>query len=213
MNEQAVIPNSKIQDESIIIRDAKPDFEEGLVFAQFFNEASEGFFQSMLGIRTNEIIADAFVKPNNEYSFENVAMIEYNNKIVGMVSGYTYTEQIGFNKKILSQSPKGAKLRIMMFSVVGSILLRFLGPHQKEDYYLQGIAVSSQMQGKGLGQRLMHYSSEIALKKGCKTLLLDVSTKNEKAIKSYHKFGMKKVSHWPDFLKLPSVFTKMAKEL
>jgi hypothetical protein len=43
----------------------------------------------MLGIKTYEILADAFVKSNNEYSFENVMMIEYKSKMVGMLSAYT----------------------------------------------------------------------------------------------------------------------------
>jgi len=213
MSEESEVSSGNIQDDTIIIREAKPDLEEGIVFAHFFDEASEGFFKSMLGIKTYEIIADAFVKSNNEYSFENARMIEYKSKIVGMVSGYTYAEKEGFKKNILSQFPKGAKLRIMIFSVVGNILSRFLGPRGKEDYYLQSIAVSSQMRRKGLGQRLMKHSGEIAIKKGAKTLSLDVSSKNEDAINSYKKFGMEIFSFWPNFLRLPPVFTRMVKEL
>ena len=213
MSEESEITSGIIQDDTIIIREAKPDIEEGLVFAQLFDEASEGFFKKMLGIKTTEIIADAYVKSNNEYSYENVLMIEYESKIVGTVSGYTYAEKEGFKKNILSQFPGGAKLRIMMFSIVGKVLSRFLGPRGKEDYYLQSIAVSSQMRGKGLGQRLLKHSSEIAIKKGSKTLSLDVSSKNENAINSYKKFGMEIFSFWPNFLKLPPVFTRMVKEL
>ena len=213
MSEKSEKTSGIIQEDTIIVREAKPDLEEGLVFAQFFDEASEGFFKKMLGTKIFEIIADAFVKSNNEYSFENAMMVEYNSKIVGMVSGYTYAEKEGFKRKILSQFPGGAKLRIMMFSIVGNVLSRFLGPRGKEDYYLQSIAISSQMRGKGLGQRLLKHSSEIAIKKGSKTLSLDVSSKNENAIKSYKKFGMEIVSFWPNFLKLPPVFTRMEKEL
>jgi len=213
MSEETEITSGIIQDDTIIIREAKPDLEEGLVFAQFCDEASEGFFKKMLGINTYEILADAFVKLNNEYSFENVMMIEYESKIVGMVSGYTYAEKEGFKKNILTRFPGGARLRIMMFSVIGKILSRFLGPRGKEDYYLQSIAVSSQMRGKGLGQRLMKHCSKIAIKKGSKTLSLDVSSKNENAIKSYQKFGMEIVSVWPNVSKLPPVFTRMVKEL
>ncbi|KJF44312.1 GNAT family N-acetyltransferase [Draconibacterium sediminis] len=213
MAKESEIFSDKIQDDAIIIREAKPDIEDGLVFAQFFDEASEGFFKSILGIKTYEIIADAFVKSNNEYSFENAIMIEYKGKIVGMVSGYTYSEKQGFKKNILSEFPKGAKLRIMMFLVIGKVLSRFLGPRGKEDYYLQSIAVSIQMRGKGLGQRLMKHIGEIAIDKGSKTLSLDVSSKNENAINSYKKFGMEIFSYWPNFLKLPPVFTRMVKEL
>ena len=80
--------SDKIQDDVITIREAKPNLEEGLVYAQFCDEASEGFFKSMLGIKTFEILADAYVKSNNEYSYENAMMIEFKGKIVGMVSRY-----------------------------------------------------------------------------------------------------------------------------
>ena len=53
----------------------------------------------------------------------------------------------------------------------------------------------------------------LAIKKGFKTLSLDVSSKNENAINSYKKFGMEIFSFWPNFLKLPPVFTRMVKEL
>lgn len=213
MSEESEISVGKIQDDRIIIRKAKPDLEEGLLFAQLMDEASEGFFKSMLGTKTYEIIANAFIKSNNEYSFENVSVIEYKSKIIGMISGYTYAEKVGFTKNILSQFPNGAKLRIMIFSVVGKLLSRFLGPRGKEDYYLQSIAVSSKMREKGLGQRLLKHSEEIARKKGAEILSLDVSSKNENAIKSYKKFGMETSSFWPNFLKLPPVFTRMVKEL
>jgi ribosomal protein S18 acetylase RimI-like enzyme len=167
----------------------------------------------MLGIKTYEIIAYAFLKSNNAYSFENAMMMEYQSKIIGMISGYTYAEKQGFKKNILSDFPKGAKLRIILFSLVGKILSRFLGPREKEDYYLQAIAVSRQMRRKGLGQRLMKHIGEIAINKGSKTFSLDVSSKNENAIKSYKKFGMEVSSYWPNFLKLPPVFTRMVKKL
>jgi ribosomal protein S18 acetylase RimI-like enzyme len=213
MSEESERNDSNNQDDNIRIRAAIPDFEEGLLYAQLCNEASEGFFKSILGTKTYEILADAFVKSNNEYSFENTLMIECNGKIAGMVSGYTYEEKQRFRKNILSEFPGGAKLRIMVFSVVGKLLSHFLEPRGQEDYYLQSIAVSSQMRGKGLGQRLLKHSSQIAISKGSKTLSLDVSSKNKNAIKSYKRFGMGTSSVWPNFLKLPPVFTRMSKAL
>ena len=213
MSDGSEISKSIIQDDTIIIRKAKSDLNEGLLFAQLFDEASEGFFKSMLGPRTYEIIAETFLKSNNEYSFKNVSMIEYKNKIVGMVSGYTYAEKKEFQKNSLYCFSGGARGRITMFSLVGKVLSRLLGPRGKEDYYLQSIAVSSKMRGKGLGQRLMKHTKELAIKKGCKTLSLDVSSKNKKAINSYKKFGMKISSFWPSILNLPPVFTRMKMDL
>ncbi len=206
-------PIDTLQDESITIRQARPDLEEGLVFAKFFDEASEGFFSSMLGKKTFEIIANAFVKPNNPYSFEHASMIEYKSNVVGTVSGYASAEKEGFNNNILSQFPNGAKFRIMIFSLIGRLLSRILGPRGKEDYYIQTIAIRSKIRGKGLGQKLLKHCEALAIEKGAKTLSLDVSSKNEIAINSYKKFGMEIASYWPKFLKLPSVFTRMVKKL
>lgn len=203
----------KIQFEEITIRKAKQDLEEGNAFAHFFNEASEGFFTSILGVKTDEILARAFIEPNNEYSFENVWMLEYKNKVVGMVSGYTLFDKKRFRKNILSEFWDGARLRIMMFSLIGRVLSSFLGPRETDDYYLQAIAVSKLVRGKGIGQKMLKHIEEIAIQKESKTLSLDVSSKNEKAIRSYQKFGMEVHSIWPDFLKMPSVFTRMVKEL
>ncbi len=48
---------------SIILRAANPTFDEGLAFARYVNEASEGFFRLMLGRRAAHIIATAFASP------------------------------------------------------------------------------------------------------------------------------------------------------
>ena len=57
-------------------------------------------------------------KSNNAYSFENVMMIEYEGRVVGMVSGYTSSEKAGFKKNILSQYPGGAVVQSKFHSMV-----------------------------------------------------------------------------------------------
>ena len=201
------------QDNEFVIREAKPDLEEGLVFAELFDEASEGFFSSVLGSRMNEILAEAYIKLNNEYSFENASVIEYEGTVVGMVSGYTHSEKKEFTRNILGQFSSGARLNIISFTLIGRILSRFLGPRGQGDYYLQAIALKSEMRGKGLGQKLLLHSVETANKKGARTLSLDVSSKNTRAIKSYRRFGMRESSSWPNLPMFPSVFTRMTKDL
>lgn len=198
---------------TVKIRNANPELEEGLLFAAYLNEASEGFFKSILGKDTFEIIAEAFVKSNNDYSYENVFVIEYNNDVVGMVSGFTKSEKESFDRKILSRSSKGSNGKKWMFSVIGRILSRFLGPPGEDDFYIQAIAINNQMRGKGLGQKLLEHISEKAIEKGAKTLSLDVSSKNSKAIKSYNRFGMEVASSWPNFLNITPIFTRMEKRL
>jgi ribosomal protein S18 acetylase RimI-like enzyme len=207
------IPKNNIQEGKIIIRQAKPIPEEGLQYAKFLNEASEGFFQSMLGNATYDIISEAYVKTNNDYSYENTYFIEYDNSIVGMISGYSKPQKDGFDDKILKRSVAGSKIKIKIFSITGRILSHFIGPKSNDEYYIQAIAISSDMRGVGLGQKLLNYIERFCLENGCSVLSLDVSSKNTTAIKAYNKFGMKVSSYWPNFLKLPPVFTRMEKQL
>jgi len=193
--------------DEIVIRAAKPQFKEGLVYAELFNETSEGFFKSMLGKEAYRIIADAYVNPNNEYSYENVAFAEYQNEICGMVAGYTTSEKKRFHKKI------DRNRRTLLFTVVSNFLSRFLGPKGTDEYYLQAIIVDEKMRGKGVGEILMKYIEEKAVEKGAKTLSLDVSGKNDKARTLYKRKGMIIDSLWPKMPLLPHIFVRMIKKL
>jgi hypothetical protein len=75
--------------QSIVLRAAKPTFDEGLAFARYLDEAAEGFFRFMLGRRAGHIIATAFAQPDHDLSHQNVTFAERDKAIVGMVSGYT----------------------------------------------------------------------------------------------------------------------------
>ncbi len=196
--------------DTITIRQAKPTLEEGKLFAEYFDAAAEGFFSAMLGKKAYSIIAEAYVKENNEYSYKQVLFAEYNSKIVGMVSGFTYDEAKSFNHSILKESSSQAPIRIMLFRLVGNILKRFLGGKKSGEYYIEAIAVNSEFRGKGIGSKLLCSCREVALKKRATLLSLDVSSKNSNAIKLYEKIGMRELSHWPKRV-LPSVFTKMGK--
>ncbi len=208
-----IAKDNYLQVDKLLIRDARPDLAEGLIIARLFDEAAEGFFKSMLGTNAYELIAEAFTKTNNAYSHEHVSIIEYEGAIAGMISGFTTIEKRGFIANILSQSNKGSKMKIMMFSVVGRLLSRYLGPRGDNDYYLEALAVNDPMRGKGLGQKLLQFAEEKAKNKGAATMSLDVTGKNDRAIRTYKKMGMVQVSQWPNFLKLPALFIRMEKRL
>ncbi len=74
---------------SLVLRAANPTFDEGLAFARYHDEASEGFMRFMLGRRAAHIIATAFAQPDHDLSYQNVTFAERDNVIVGMVLGYT----------------------------------------------------------------------------------------------------------------------------
>ena len=199
------------ENDSIIIRAGKPIFDEGLKFAKYFNETAEGFFISTIGGKAFKIIANAYIESSNEYSFENVAFAEHHNVIVGMVSGYTFDEKQIFLKNPLNKFSEDNRLRIRIFSAIGNMLSKFLGPKEKGDFYLQAIIVDTKLRGKGVGMKLMNYIEDKAINKKSKFLSLDVSCKNEKAKNLYKLQGMKVESDWPNILILPHIFSRMTK--
>lgn len=199
--------------QDIQIRKAKPDYEEGLLYAKLFDGTSEGFLSLMLGNEAYEIIAEAYMKPNNPYSYENVTFAVDSDEICGMVSTYTYEMKQNFQKKVLNQSTKGKKSSFRKLYFVESTFLRALGVKKPEEYYLQAIIVTKESRGKGVGALLMNWIEEDARKKGARILGLDVSSKNNKAINLYEKQGFISDSRWPRFPLLPAVFTRMIKEI
>jgi ribosomal protein S18 acetylase RimI-like enzyme len=181
----------------IKIRKAKPDYEEGLVFARLFDKTSEGFLSRMLG----------------KEAYENVAFAVHGERICGMVSGYTYNMKKKFLHSILAQSTIGKKGNIRRFHFVGSILKRAMGAKHPGEYYLQAIIVTEDHRGRGLGKNLMNWIEDDAIGKKAQTLALDVASKNNCAIILYQRQGMTIDSRWPRFPLLPSVFTRMRKKL
>lgn len=197
----------------IVIRKAKPEYKEGLVFAALFDKTSEGFFSKILGEEAYEIIAEAFVKPNNEYSFENVSFAVEGENICGMVSGYTFEMKKKFQSRILAQSKQGKKGAIQRFHFIESLLMRAMGVKKPTEYYLQSIIVAENYRGLGLGKKLMNWIENDAIEKSSQIMSLDVASKNMRAISLYQHQGMTIDSYWPRFPLFPSVFTRMVKKL
>jgi len=197
----------------IVIRKAKPDLAEGKVFAELLDRTAEGFISKMLGEDACEIIAEAFVKPNNEYSYENVFFAEQGEGICGMVSGYSYEMKKEFPDRILAESEIGKKGNIRRFHLISSLLMKAMGVKTPAEHYLQAIIVETDYRGMGLGKKLMNWFEKESLENGAQLISLDVSSKNQKAISLYKHQGMVIDSTWPHLPLLPSVFTRMIKTL
>ena len=70
--------------EATRLRPARPDYDEGLLFARYLDEAAEGFFGFMLGRDAERIVASAFAEPRHSLSYEHVMFAEREGVIVGM---------------------------------------------------------------------------------------------------------------------------------
>ena len=190
---------------STTFRLANPTEDDGLAFAQYLDEAAEGFFRFMLGRRAKHIIAAAFAHPDHDLSYQNVTFAERDNTIVGMVSGYTAEQHRLSSHNPLSQAAGRRNLRMKIVRVAFAPLMRIIDSISDGDFYLQAIAIDKALRGDGIGSLLMESLEERARASGAVRLALDVSAKNKGARRFYEHRGMTIESKWPKRLHIPAL--------
>jgi len=199
---------------SLILRAAKPTFEEGLVFARYLNEVAEGFIQLMYGRRFADIIATAYCHPDHDYSFQNVMFAERDNDLVGMAVGYTAEQHHRSSDEPLKQAPGYPAVRKAVVGALCAPLLRILDSLGDGDFYLLSVAVDKGLRGQGVGSKLIDAIEDRARASGSRRLSLDVSAKNEDARRLYEHRGMAVESQWPKRLVIPGLkLLRMTKTL
>jgi ribosomal protein S18 acetylase RimI-like enzyme len=198
---------------SIILRAAKPTFDEGLVFARYLDQAAEGFFRIILGRRVADIVATAYTQPNNDYSHQNVTLVERDEVIVGMVSGYTAEQHRCFSEQPLKLAAGYRALRMVRVAICCAPFRRFLDTLADGDFYVQAIAIDKELRGEGIGSTLIDSIEDRARATGSARLSLDVAAKNKGARRLYERRGMTVESGWPRLLFLPQLLVRMTKSL
>ena len=198
---------------SIVLRGAEPTIEEGLVFARYLDEAAEGFMHFMLGRRAPRILAQAYTRPDNDYSFQNVVFAEGGATIVGMASGFTAVEHSRFSDRPLKRAAGFPAVRMRAVRILCAPLFRILANLPDGSFYLLAMAVDVEMRGRGIGSTLMDHVEERARRCGSSRLCLDVAAKNTGARRLYERRGMSVESRWPRLRLLPPLFVRMTKEL
>jgi len=199
---------------SIVLRAANPTFDEGLVFARYLDEAAEGFFSFMLGRRAGHIIATAFAQPDHDLSYQNVTFAERDNVIVGMVLGYTAEQHRRSSHEPLERAAGRGNLRMRIVRMLFAPIMRIIDSIAHGDFYVQAIAVDTELRGNGIGSVLMDLSEEQARASGSTRLSLDISAKNKGARRFYEHRGMNVESQWPKRLAIPVLkFYRMTKVL
>lgn len=122
-----------------------------------------------------------FRKPNNLYSYENtfVAVDEEDN-VVGSVTGYNGDDF--------------EKLREPVLELMKAQYQNDLIPEAEtegNEFYLDTVAVSPIVQGKGVGSHLLNHAVTFAKEKGFKQVGLIVDLENPNAMKLYTRLGFK----------------------
>jgi ribosomal protein S18 acetylase RimI-like enzyme len=183
------------------------------MYARYLDEVAGGFFRFMLGRRVADIIATAYIQPNNDFSHQNVTFAECDGLIVGVVSGYAAEEHRRFSGLPLKHAAGNRALRMRGVRILCAPLLRFLGTHAEDDFYLQAMIVDEGHRGEGIGSTLLDCIEDRARGAGSARLSLDVSANNEGARRLYERRGMTVESGWPRLFFIPRLVVRMTKSL
>ena len=195
------------------MRAAEPTLAEGRMFARYLDQAAEGFFRFMLGPRSEDVLARAFLDPGHDLSYENVNFATRDGVVVGMVSGYP-AERHCSSWRSLRRAAGGLNLRMTVLSVALAPVFRVIDSIEDGDFYLQAIAVDEKWRGEGVGSRLLSWVERLAISCASRRLVLDVSAKNEGARKLYERRGMTVESQWPKRWAIPGLkLVRMTKVL
>jgi len=200
-------------DQGMLLRPARPESGEGLLFARYIDEAAEGFFAFMLGPNSESITASAFMEAGHALSYENVMFAEREGVVVGMSLAYTGAQHRGFSDEPLKRAAGRSALRMKLVRILLAPLWRVLDTVPEGDFYLQGVAVESELRGAGVGSLLMDDVEVRGQAAGSTRLSLDVAAKNKGARRLYGRRGMIESADWPSSRFLPTVFVRMTKDL
>ncbi|QDG75828.1 N-acetyltransferase [Labrenzia sp. PHM005] len=198
---------------SVTLRAANPTFDDGLACAHYANEASEGFMQVMFGRRYEEIIANAFLQPDHDSSYQNVTFAECDNTIVGMILAYTEAQHRRSSREPQRKAAGRLRLRMRIVEVLLAPLMRLNDSIEEGDFYLHFVAVDRERRAAGIGSVLLDAFEDQARASGSTRLSLDVSVRNEVARRFYEHRGWNVESEWPNSWFMPSLSVRMARPL
>ena len=197
----------------ILLRPALSTLAEGVVFARYLDRAAEGFFRFWLGRRAGELVAQAYVEPDNEYSFQNVTFAELEGRVVGMAAGFTAERRREFSDRPLREATGFSALRAAVVGVLCAPVFRVLEKTANREFYLLALAVDEDASAQGVGSTLLAHVEERARAEGSRRLVLDVAAKNEGARRLYERSGMAVESRWPGIALVPPFLMRMTKPL
>ena len=196
------------------LRPAQPNVEDGRRFAHYMNEASHGLVRSLFGPHFERIIAEAFLSPGHDLSYETAVFAETEGRIVGMTSSYCSAQHLASSDKPVMVAAGLQVIRMIPLGILGRRCLTFINSVPDGDFYLAAVAVDDLRRGSGIGSMLIDDAEERAVTSGCRRLALDVAVDNTSAIRLYAKRGMSVEAESPSIVFRPDQrVLRMVKQL
>ena len=163
--------------------------------AELIYETELSIFRPLIG--KNRKIATQNIKKlikegNNTFGHEHIYVVsDKNEDVFGILVSFCGKETSMWNDfkayfkvlefySFLKYVVKGTLINELLTASVG-----------KDEYYLSNIAADSSHRGQGIGTYILENAFNVAEKKGCRRVILDVTLDNVGASRLYERFGFK----------------------
>lgn len=171
----------------LTLRAATPD--DALQLAELAILAAGEFYTWLYGPRAAQVLCGLFQQPGHLASYEKAKVATIEGQCAGMLLAFSWqqhqTEHQTTNWRYLRTfTPHTLFLVPLLFTAP-----EWFGQPEKDEFYVNYVAVYPHFQGRGLGGVLMQEAETSARAAGCRALSLDVDVKNPSAIRLYEKHG------------------------
>jgi ribosomal protein S18 acetylase RimI-like enzyme len=185
-----------MSDETVQFREAGPgDVEEAVPLIHSSGPAAFDFVFSRRAGQSLEFLRFAFLDGAGEMGYKNHIVAEQNGRVIAV--GAAYDGSTGFPFFL---SAAGQIIRFYGFSCLPAMIrgLQVEGiiePPKGRMHYIAHLGVRPDMQGKGIGSKLIEHLLELGRREGRSQAALDVSTRNPRAQALYERFGFQVTKH------------------
>ncbi|WP_350343273.1 N-acetyltransferase [Proteinivorax tanatarense] len=166
--------------------------KESKIASELIHTTAPDFFRALFGSEAIPVLQKLYKTPSSMFSYQYCKFIMVDGQHAGLILGY---------------SGRGEFIRTLRSGLVilrhfrlkaPSVIIRSIRAEKKfinikdDEFYISNIAVSPSFRKKGIGKKLLEHVYKESKNLGLKNLVLDVATKNEKAIGLYKNIGMEK---------------------
>jgi len=138
---------------------------------------------------TTQILEKLIKLGNNNLGHEHIYVVTQNELVIGILlyfmGNHHILEELKFHFKNLNLIDA---FRFLLIDLKDSLILSHL---EKSDFYLAGVAVDEEFRRQGVGSLILDQGINLARKKGCERVVLDVALDNLGAKRLYEKIGFK----------------------
>jgi len=197
-NERCLIRGLTMQ-ENVTIRRGRPDDAQD--FSKLVLFTGPQLLPALFGSEANvlNVMRRSFPHVRNSFSYEHSHFLEANGETAGMGQVFTHDQMKKEEIRTLLLILRYLKLRVVTQAVYFYRSSNILVQITEGDAYLAHIAMYPGFRSRGYGAMLLKAIEREARAAGCRRLVLDVETDNERAIEFYQRLGYRTESQSPLF--------------